>query len=124
MAVQHYRELIAWQKAMDFAEAVYSATRAFPREEQFGLTNQVRRAVVSVASNIAEGQGRGSTPDFVRFLNISTGSLQEAETQLLLAERFEYLNSTTTLGLLDISAEVGRINFGLIRSLTDRISDH
>src|SRR5215212_604854 len=87
MPLKHYRELIGWQLAIDLAEEVYAATRDFPRDEQFGLTNQVRRAAVSIPSNIAEGQGRGTTKDFIHFLNMACGSLQEVETQILLSER-------------------------------------
>jgi four helix bundle protein len=68
MAVQNYRQLIAWQKAMDFAEEVYRATRTFPREELYGITSQLRRAVISIPSNISEGQGRQSTGEFRQFL--------------------------------------------------------
>jgi four helix bundle protein len=120
MALQHYRELVVWQKAIDFAEMVYRATREFPRDELFGLTSQLRRAAVSVASNIAEGQGRGTTKDFIHFLHIANGSLQECETQLVLAERFGYLEADGLARLLEQSNEVGRINNGLIRSLSAR----
>ena len=87
MAGKNYRDLIAWQKAMDLVEMVYKVTGQIPREELYGLTNQLRRAVVSIPSNIAEGQGRNSTNDFKRFLIISHGSLREVETQILIAER-------------------------------------
>ncbi|WP_374687346.1 four helix bundle protein [Promineifilum sp.] len=80
MAVLSYRELIVWQKAMDLVLNVYEVTRAFPREEAFGLTSQLRCACISVPSNIAEGQGRHSVKEFVRFLEIAHGSLQEVET--------------------------------------------
>ena len=119
-SVKHYRDLIAWQKAIDFAEAVHRTTRGFPRDEIFGLTSQVRRAVVSIPSNIAEGQGRGSTNEFVHFLNIATGSLQEAETQLILAHRFEYLAQAKLDRLLEMADEIGRVNNGLIRSLAPK----
>jgi hypothetical protein len=86
MAVRHYAELIAWQKGMELVQRVYKATEGFASKEKFGLTNQVRRAVVSIPSNIAEGQGRNSTRDFIHFLAVAMGSLQEAETQLMIAE--------------------------------------
>ena len=113
-------ELLVWQKAIDFAEAVYVLTRRFPREEMFGLTSQLRRAVISVPSNIAEGQGRGSAKEFVQFLNISNGSLQEAETQLILSDRFKYVSGDELERTLQASAEIGRMNYGLIRSLSGR----
>ena len=84
---QEYSELIAWQKAVDLVESVYKATESFPREEIHGLTSQVRRAAVSVLSNIAEGQGRKSTMEFLHHLSIAYGSLTETETQLLIAGR-------------------------------------
>lgn len=87
MKVSHYQQLIVWQKAMDLVEKVYEATKTFPREEVYGITNQLRRAAVSVPSNIAEGQGRRTTADFLRHLGIAYGSLLEVETQLLIAVR-------------------------------------
>ncbi|HVT89854.1 MAG TPA: four helix bundle protein [Tepidisphaeraceae bacterium] len=113
MAVLHYRELIAWQKAMDIVEEVYRVTKSFPREEQYGLTNQVRRAAVSIPSNIAEGQGRGVSREFAHHLRISNGSRQEVETQLLIAVRLGYLSEISANPVLDQCAEVGRIISGL-----------
>ena len=117
MAVRSYRELVAWQKAMDLVEAVYRSTACFPKEEIYGLTSQVRRSAVSIPSNVAEGQGRASTRDFLNFLSIAAGSLCEMETQLLLAQRLHYLPSTAVADLLDHSAEVGRLLHGLRRAL-------
>lgn len=81
MKVKHYRELIVWQKAMNLAEEVYRVSRSFPREEIYGLTSQLRRAAVSIPSNVAEGQGRRTTADFLRHLSIAYGSLLELETR-------------------------------------------
>jgi four helix bundle protein len=80
-----YRDLLVWQKAKALAVGIYRATELFPKSELFGLTSQMRRAAVSVASNIAEGQGRGSKPDFAHFLCMARGSLLELETQLEIA---------------------------------------
>src|SRR5262245_27131090 len=91
MAVRHYSELIAWQKAMDLVIQVYQLSEPFLQREMFGLTNQIRRAAVSIPSNVAEGQGRGTTKDFVHFLCVARGSLQELETQVLIAWRLNYL---------------------------------
>jgi len=91
--LRNYQELIVWQKAMDLVIAVYQQTREFPREELYGLTNQLRRASVSIPSNIAEGQGRNTTGDFRQFLSIAYGSLQEVETQLLISGRLHNLNA-------------------------------
>jgi four helix bundle protein len=85
MSVRNYRDLVAWQRAMEFVEAVYELSRQFPSDERFALTNQLRRAAVSVPSNIAEGEGRFSKADFNRFLSMALGSLREAETQVEIA---------------------------------------
>jgi len=118
MKVSHYQELIAWQKAMALVEEVYAATRTFPREEIYGLTSQLRRAAVSVPSNIAEGQGRRSTADFLRHLSIAYGSLLELETQVLIAARLNYLSKEKCNVVLKMAAEVGRLLNGLISALT------
>ncbi|WP_145377657.1 four helix bundle protein [Symmachiella dynata] len=119
-AVRHYRDLVAWQKAMDIVEAVYRATSTFPADERFGLTQQLRRAVVSVPSNIAERQGRKSTNEFIHFLSIAKGSLCEVETQLIIAQRLGYLQNELLDQLLTQSDEVGRIMNGLTRSLAKK----
>jgi four helix bundle protein len=95
---------------------VHIVTRKFPSEERYGLTSQIRRAAVSIPSNIAEGQGRGGTVEFVRFLRIAYASLREVETQVLLSERFEYIDTRQTARLLDLTAEVGRLLNGLMKS--------
>ena len=117
MAGRNYQDLIAWQKSMDLVEMVYQTTGQFLKEELYGLTNQLRRAAVSVPSNIAEGQGRRSANDFGRFLAIAYGSLCEAETQVLIAQRLGYLNDAQTDTLISIAGEVGRLINGLINSL-------
>lgn len=89
MGVQSFRDSIAWQRAMDLSTTIYAATKAFPKEEMFGLTNQLRRASVSVASNIAEGQGRLTSGEFMHFLGMARGSVLEVQTQLELAQRLE-----------------------------------
>jgi four helix bundle protein len=115
--VQSYRQLIAWQKAMDFVAEVYRVTRTFPKEEMYGVTSQLRRAAVSIPSNIAEGQGRQTTGEFRQFLGHARGSLLETETQILLSERLEYLGHKETESLIAQAAEVGRILNGLMNSL-------
>ena len=95
--VSDYRDLRVWQDAMGLAELVYEMARKLPAEERFGLTMQLRRAAVSVASCIAEGNARGSTKDYARFLSMSAGSLAEVETQTLLARRFGYLSDADTV---------------------------
>lgn len=112
-----YKDLIAWQIAMDLVLGIYHSTRGFPREEVYGLTSQLRRAAVSVASNIAEGQGRLSKREFHQFLGQPRGSLMEIETQIQIAQRLNYLEDGQAKSLLAKSAEAGRILNGLIASM-------
>ena len=114
MKVRNYQDLIVWQKAMDLVEQVYTTSKSFPREEVYGLTSQLRRAAVSIPSNIAEGQGRRTTADFMRHLSISYGSLREVETQTLIAVRLQYL---TTERCQKIMKMAGRLLNGLMSSL-------
>ncbi len=92
MTLQHYRQLEVWQFAMDLAEKCYLATREFPKQELFGFVSQIRRAAVSMPANIAEGQGREHTKEFLNHLSIARGSLMELETHLLLSRRVGFLN--------------------------------
>jgi four helix bundle protein len=117
MPVRNYRELFAWQKAFDLAIVLYKATDCFPTEEKYGLTSQIRKAAISIPSNIAEGEGRKSRAEFRHFLSIAHGSLREAETQILLADKLEYLENCKATILLTMMAEVGRLITGLSRSL-------
>src|SRR6266480_3109064 len=98
---------------MDLVELVYAATASFPSDERFGLTSQVRRAVVSVPSNIAEGPGRRSRSELVHFLSVAHGSLREVETQLLIATRLRFLDEAVGESVLTVSDEVGRLIGGL-----------
>ncbi len=114
---RNYRDLVAWQKAMDLVEIVYRLTQVFPKEEVYGLTSQARRAAVSVPANIAEGQGRKTPGDFGRFLAIAHGSLRELETHLLIAQRLHYLEEAQTRPAFALCEETGRLINGLLRSL-------
>ena len=118
MVGANYQDLIVWQKAMDLVQAVYKITAGFPKEELYGLTSQLRRAAVSIPSNIAEGQGRRTTGDFQRFLAIAHGSLREVETQMLIAKRLNYLNNERTSHLMESTSEIGRLINGLPNSPT------
>ncbi len=122
MAGKNYRDLETWKRAMDLVEEVYEATRKFPKEELYSLTNQVRRAAVSVPSNIAEGQGRESDKEFLHHLAIAYGSLCEVETQVIIAERLQYLEAKEAAKLLSRTGEVGRLLNGLSRSLRNSIT--
>lgn len=118
MAIRNYRDLVAWQKAMEFVEAVYLLSRDFPPDERFALTNQLRRAATSVPSNIAEGEGRFSKPDFNRFLSMALGSLREAETQIEIAVRLKYCRRESASHANGLADEVGRLIRGLAKSLS------
>ncbi len=117
MRYSSYKDLIAWQKAMELVAVLYDATDGFPSHEQFGLVSQLRRAAVSVPSNIAEGKANFSNRDFVRFLRHARGSLAEIETQILIAQQRKYLDTKTATNLAEKTDELGRILSGLINSL-------
>jgi len=111
------KDLTAWQVAMDFAASVYEATRRFPADERFGLRMQLRRAAVSVVSNIAEGHGRSNRREFARFALFARGSLKEAETQIHLSKRLAYLTDAETERLLVVATRINRLITGLRRRL-------
>jgi four helix bundle protein len=127
MTVKTYQDLIAWQKAIALVTVVYEATRSFQRDEVYGLTSQHRRAAVSILSNIAEGQGRASSGEFIQFLCHARGSLYEVETQIIVANLLNYLSNEQRDPLIEKISELGRILNGLITSLQSRkkrISGH
>lgn len=115
--IKSYRDLKVWQKAMDYVVLCYRLSNKFPKSEQYGLTAQLREAVVSIPSNIAEGHGRLTRKQYVHFLGISQGSLKESETQLILAYRLEYLEEKETEAALFVADEIGRMLGRLIHSL-------
>lgn len=115
--VQSYRDLIVWQKSIDLVLEIYRATQGFPKTETYGLVSQLRRAAVSVPSNIAEGHARLSTGEFKQFLGHSRGSLMEIETQVLISQRLGYINSAESSNLLNRATEVGKVLNGLLNSL-------
>lgn len=116
-----YKDLIVWQKAMDLVAALYDATEGFPKREIYSLTDQMRRAAVSIPSNIAEGQAHFSRREFRHFLRHTCGSLAELETQIVIAQRRNYLTESQTAELLQRTHEVGRILSGLLNSLKEQI---
>jgi four helix bundle protein len=117
--IRSHRDLIVWQKAMDLVVTVYRATECFPKAETYGLTSQIRRAVTSIPANIAEGQGRRLTKEFVYFLANARGSLWDLDTHLESATRLGLLSSDTHLELQVQLDEVGRILNGLMRSVSN-----
>jgi len=104
-----FKDLVVWQKAMDLTVAVYQVTKTFPKEELFGLVSQMRRASVSIASNIAEGEARKSKKEFAHFLGISLGSKAELETQVLLCERVGLIDSECRKSLCSSLEEIGKM---------------
>jgi len=123
MPIKSYQDLKVWQVAMALANDVYTVTAEFPKREWYGLASQVRRAAVSVPSNVAEGHARGSTRDFLRFLAVAQGSLAEVETQLLIAARQGILANEAVSTLLATADEVGKMLRSLRISLKAKISD-
>jgi len=115
--VGSYRDLVIWQKAVDLAKCVYEVSRSFPHEEKYGLTSQIRRAAVSVPSNIAEGQARYGKKEFVRFLYIAKGSLAELDTQCTLALEFGYIEKERNQQVLERISELQRMIYSLICKL-------
>ena len=116
-SIQSHRDLKVWQKSMDLVVECYRQTDQFPKSELYGLTSQIRRAAVSISSNIAEGKGRRSTGSYLYSLNISYGSLLEVETQIEIAARLNYLTDASSKALLARTAEVGKMINGLISAL-------
>jgi four helix bundle protein len=117
MSVQSYKDLIVWQKALDLVEIIYQVTKTFPKEELYGLTNQLRRAGVSIPSNIAEGHARSSTQEFHSFLSIARGSLGEVETQIIIAQRLGYLSKSQLDPILALQTEINKMTNGLMTKL-------
>jgi len=115
--IKSFRELIVWQKSMDLAVGIYRATEKYPKSELFGLALQMRRAAVSIPSNIAEGQSRNSRNEFRHFLGIARGSLAELKTQIELSSRLEMLKAEDTAIFMNLIEEIGKMLSGLKRSL-------
>jgi four helix bundle protein len=120
--VNSYRDLLAWQMAMQLTENVYRITATFPSKETYALANQLQRAAVSVPSNIAEGHARSSTKDYLRFISIAMGSLAELETQLELSARLDYIDQPQLGELLTVADELGRMLQGLRKSLQSKLA--
>ena len=120
MTIRNYRDLLAWQRAMTLVESVYLLSAEMPLEERFGLIAQMRRAAVSIPSNIAEGEGRRTRGEYLNQLSIAHGSIRELETQLMIAERLGMLAGQAMASGLAQAAEVGRLVTGLANSIANR----
>ena len=112
-----YQDLIVWQKSMQLVKEVYTLVKTLPKEEQFALSDQMRRAVVSIPSNVAEGYGRNSTNDYIRFLNIARGSKYELDTQIQICVMLNYISKEKAATALELSEEIGRMMNALIKKL-------
>jgi four helix bundle protein len=112
-----FEDLHAWRLAMDLVVEVYEQTLSWPKDERFGLTSQIRRAAISIPSNIAEGKGRASDREFIKFLNYARGSLYEVQTQVKVARRLDYLTERAARALEKQTAEVGKVLNGLIHAV-------
>mgnify|MGYP003582081099 CR=1 FL=1 len=115
--MHNFRELKIWQRAMDFVVRIYNATSNFPKEEQYGLTSQLRKSAVSVPSNISEGAGRGTNKQFGHFLEISMGSINEAQTQIELASRLKYIGNEEYEFLADEAIQIYKMILGFYNGL-------
>ncbi len=121
--IRGFRDLEVWQRGMALTEAVYRLTANFPKHELYGLTSQLQRAAVSVPSNVAEGNGRESTKEYIHHLAIAMGSLSELQTQLLLAERLKYSAPAEVVPLVDDCDTLGRMHRALQRALRRRLNN-
>jgi four helix bundle protein len=120
MQVKSYQDLIAWQKAISLVTEIYRLTAQFPGQEIYGLTSQLRRASVSIPSNIAEGHGRATKGEYIQFLGHARGSLCEVQTQILIAQRLGYIPQEQEHTVIAMTDELGRILNGLIASIEGR----
>ena len=120
-SIKSYRDLIIWQKSIELVTRIYIITKNFPTKETYGITLQMRKCAVSIPSNIAEGYGRNSTHDYLRFLKVSMGSLYEIETQLYIAYNLSYLNIESFKKLDDQCKEIERMSGSLIKKIQLKI---
>lgn len=117
--MKNYRDLIVWQKAMDLVEEIYRITEFLPNEEKFGLSLQLKRAAVSIPSNIAEGYERNTTKDYIKFLSIAKASRAEVETQLYICKRLKFLTDDEIKKSLEICEEIKRIIIAMFKNLNN-----
>lgn len=119
-----YENLKAWQVSINLAKIVYDLTKLFPKEEKFGITTQMRKAAVSISSNIAEGSARESTKEYIKFIRISLGSLSELESQLILSEKLGYINAPQLENVKLLTKNVGELIGGLKRYLCSLLNEN
>lgn len=119
--IETYRDLEAWKLAIRLTKFIYRASEKFPGDERFGLTSQIRRAAVSVPSNIAEGWGRGTTSDYARFLRMARGSIFEVETQIVIARELGFIGDEVFNPVDELLRDTGRVLAGLLRSIEKKL---
>ncbi len=119
--MESYQKLGVWKKAIELVTDIYEITKTFPKEEIYALTNQIRRAAISIPANIAEGWGRNMTKEYIQFLRIARGSLLELETHLIISVNLQYLNSQTLGILLQKTQEINKMLNSLVNSLSKRL---
>ena len=124
MRAKDYKDFIVWQKAIDLSVEIYKLVKLLPKTETYGLSDQMRRAVVSIPSNIAEGQGRSSAKEFMHFLSIARGSQKELETQIYICTRLEYFTEEEALNALNLCEEIGKMLNSLITKIQSSFSNH
>jgi four helix bundle protein len=117
--INSYKELLVWQKSIDLVKEIYLLTELFPADEKFGLTSQIRRAAISIPSNIAEGWGRMSRKNYIQFLRISRGSLFELETQIIISKELKY--STDSENIENLIIEISKMLNSLINKLEEKL---
>ena len=118
--MKSHKDLEVWKRSIELVTLLYEYTKDFPREESYGLTNQIRRAAVSIPSNLAEGAARNHSKEFIQFLYIALGSISELETQLIISEKLNYIDQQKSAWLQNELSELRRMILGLIRSLADK----
>lgn len=124
MSLKSYKDFIVWQRAIDLTAEIYRLVKLLPKSETYALSDQMRRAAVSIPSNIAEGQGRNSTREFIKFLAIARGSQCELETQLQICVRLNYVTEQNAENAFNLCDEVGKMLNSLIRKLRQTITDY
>lgn len=117
MYIRSYRDLHVWQRSIELVERIYAVTKTFPRDETYGLTSQLRRAAVSISSNIAEGHAKASSKEYLRHISMSLGSLAETDTQLEIASRLGYLSHDDFIMVANLADEVGKMLRGVQQSM-------
>lgn len=119
--MKSHKDLEIWKRSVDFVTFIYEMTKSFPKEEIYGLTNQLRRAAVSIPSNISEGAARKHSKEFIQFLYVALGSIAELETQIIISENLKYLNKDRSMNIQNELTELRRMILGLIRQISNKI---